>query len=172
MKKISLKKYRQIHRWLREKYGLANKCESPICNNNSKAYEWALLKGKNYKRDRKNYFMLCRACHVEYDFTPEKGDKISVRLKGIKRSKETRKKMSLAQTGLKKICTLTKEQRILRGQKISKALQKHKYIFRLRMLGNKRGFKKGQSSWNKGIPCKKETRIKISISKKRSNICV
>ena len=70
--------YSNIHWWLRKIYGKANKCENSKCiYKNPKRFEWALLKGRKYERNRKNYIMLCPSCHRKYDETPERKRKIS-----------------------------------------------------------------------------------------------
>lgn len=72
-----------IHRWLNRKYGKANHCANITCKNKSKCYDWALLKGKDYKRLRGCFMQLCRSCHIEYDMTEERKKKISENLKII-----------------------------------------------------------------------------------------
>lgn len=60
--------YKLIHDWVKEKYGVANKCE--ICGGLSKksnTYDWALKRGYEYEKKRKNFLMLCRSCHLHYD---------------------------------------------------------------------------------------------------------
>ena len=63
--------YRAIHQWLKRNYGLATRCENcgktGIRKNNKWTIEWALLKGKNYMKQRDNYWMLCISCHRKYD---------------------------------------------------------------------------------------------------------
>jgi len=71
--------YHGIHVWLHKNFGKANKCENEKCfypRMGSKKflrkpyrYEWALLKGKEYKRIRSNFIQLCIACHRKYDST-------------------------------------------------------------------------------------------------------
>lgn len=59
-------KYTTIHKWLFREYGKASKCE--ICGTTeSKRYEWAKLKGKEYERKRENFWELCKSCHTIYD---------------------------------------------------------------------------------------------------------
>jgi len=71
--------YYRIHNWLSYHHGKANKCENEKCKSVSpKRYEWALLKGKDYKKDRNNYIMLCPSCHRKYDITEEQRKKISM----------------------------------------------------------------------------------------------
>jgi len=73
-------KYQAIHTWLRTRYGNANKCENIDCKNKSKEYQWALIKGKLYKRRRNHFIMLCRSCHRKMDITKETRKKISIGL--------------------------------------------------------------------------------------------
>lgn len=74
-------KYSGIHFWLRRRYGRANLCENREnnilnfrCSNNSNHYDWALIKGKEYKRNRNNFMMLCHSCHLKYDKEKENLD--------------------------------------------------------------------------------------------------
>ena len=75
------KEYESIHKWIRRNYGKATKCEH--CPNPSKRYDWALKKGYEYKRDISYFMQLCRSCHVKYDFTEERANKISKLQLGI-----------------------------------------------------------------------------------------
>lgn len=59
--------YSSIHSWLRRNFGKANECGNLACDSDSIFYEWALLKGFAYHRNRNNFVMLCRACHTKYD---------------------------------------------------------------------------------------------------------
>lgn len=66
-----------IHKWINKWHGRASKCESKTHNPNIKAkkYDWALKHGKEYKKDIKVFFQLCRSCHVKYDYTEERREK-------------------------------------------------------------------------------------------------
>ncbi len=74
--KIGLKKmnnaeknhYVYVHRWLRNNFGTANKCESINCNKTSNYYEWALIHGKKYEFNKDNFIQLCHSCHKQYDY--------------------------------------------------------------------------------------------------------
>ena len=70
--------YWGIHRWLRQNFGPAkeNKCEH--CDR--QALDWA-NKDHKYKRDRKDYIPLCRSCHLKYDYTQERKNKMSKSMK-------------------------------------------------------------------------------------------
>src|SRR5210317_742958 len=73
--------YNKVHQWLRAKYGNANCCE--FCNDtSSKRFEWALLKDKDYEKERSNFIMLCCSCHRKYDVTDETRKKMSKLKKG------------------------------------------------------------------------------------------
>lgn len=68
MKQPTNSEYVIIHRWLRESFGSANKCE--LCmQKDSKVYDWALKKGFEYEKKRDNFMQLCRSCHAKYDET-------------------------------------------------------------------------------------------------------
>ena len=70
-------KYNAFHRWLNKTYGKPTYCQNPDCvypRQGAKKwlvkpykFEWALLKGKKYSRDRQDYMWLCTACHRKYD---------------------------------------------------------------------------------------------------------
>jgi hypothetical protein len=79
-------KYSGLHIWLRENYGNAGACEH--CGV-TKKLDWALKKGKTYKRRRSYFLHLCRSCHQKYDYASgvrtmeeERKRKISQALKG------------------------------------------------------------------------------------------
>lgn len=114
--------YWNLHQWLRRKYGSAFLCENN-CGESRKGYfEYALIHGKKYERNRENFKMLCKKCHYIYDDLKTIGPKhpmwgrhhtedtrkkmrlSSRHLKpnlGNKASKETRLKMSLSRKGVK-----------------------------------------------------------------------
>ncbi len=70
------KEYESIHRWIRKNYGKASRCEH--CNTTTaKRYDWALIQKCEYSKNREVFIELCRSCHVKYDFTKERGKKIS-----------------------------------------------------------------------------------------------
>lgn len=60
--------YGPLHRWLRVKYGKPNKCESENCKKISIRFSYALIKGREYSRNREDYKMLCQSCHSKYDY--------------------------------------------------------------------------------------------------------
>src|SRR3990167_210568 len=98
-RKIKSNSYDSIHYWLRSRFGKANKCENPNCLNNSNFFQYALIKGKQHKRNRENYMMLCVSCHYRLDDTKEKHIKIGNALRGRKHSLESSIKKSLATKG-------------------------------------------------------------------------
>lgn len=89
--------YQRIHKWLRITFGKANKCEMKMCKIiEAKRYEYALIRGKKYERKRENFMMLCKSCHVKYDFTETTRKKMRDYRIGKKQSKNTVKKRSLS----------------------------------------------------------------------------
>lgn len=72
-----------VHMWLRAKFGTANLCENKKCFYprlnckgktvmGTKNFNWAKIRGKEYKRKRENFVMLCRSCHTSYDCSLQK----------------------------------------------------------------------------------------------------
>lgn len=58
--------YSGIHKWLTKSYGSPKICDN--CDTeDAKRYEWALLKGKSYERNRDNFIRMCKKCHNNYD---------------------------------------------------------------------------------------------------------
>lgn len=84
---LSKREYFTIHKWVYRKIG-KNKCCS-ICKTNSGRIENALIRGKIYEKKVENFIPLCVKCHSKYDNS----------LKGVKRSSETKKRISLSKTG-------------------------------------------------------------------------
>lgn len=68
-----------IHRWINKWYGRADKCVSKSHDPSIivKKYDWALIKGKEYDKNIRNFKMLCRSCHIKYDYTDERRRKTS-----------------------------------------------------------------------------------------------
>lgn len=62
--------YVAIHIWLKTNYGKADHCDFDT-NHESKWFEWALLKGKQYSHNRDNFIQLCISCHRKYDAKKE-----------------------------------------------------------------------------------------------------
>lgn len=65
--KIDNNKYVRVHNWLIRIYGKADRCESKSCENKSVYFEYAQIHEKECEKDRTNFMMLCRKCHVKYD---------------------------------------------------------------------------------------------------------
>ncbi len=61
-----------IHSWLIRTFGRPNKCEIKDCRN-TKRIEWALKRGKSYKRVRESFIRLCKKHHIEYDNVLQRG---------------------------------------------------------------------------------------------------
>jgi len=56
--------YSMIHQWLRKNF---KKEECLHCKIKNKTLDFALINGKKHSRNRKNYKILCRKCHIAYD---------------------------------------------------------------------------------------------------------
>lgn len=69
--------YRNVHFWLRNKFGNASKCEGIECNHKSRKFNYALKTGSEYKKIRENFLELCISCHRKYDLTDEIKNKMS-----------------------------------------------------------------------------------------------
>ena len=61
---------KQLHIWLKERFGKAVRCEGKNCTGISKKYEWSNISRK-YKRVRSDWWQLCKSCHVKFDMTPQ-----------------------------------------------------------------------------------------------------
>lgn len=57
---------RTKHMWIARTFGRPEACDNVNCLGRSKFYDWANISGK-YKRDRSDYFRLCRSCHKRFD---------------------------------------------------------------------------------------------------------
>lgn len=72
MKPSEFKSYKvyinSLHQRLRKINGKAQRCENEDCLKKSKGYEYALIYGRKYSADRKDYLALCRSCHRKYDW--------------------------------------------------------------------------------------------------------
>ena len=94
--------YHATHAWFSTNYGTPNYCE--FCRGESKkakTYEWALIKGKKYSRDREDYMRLCHSCHVKYDWIESRTEAFrkNVHNKAVykKRAKTMHKKYGMKQ---------------------------------------------------------------------------
>lgn len=102
MNSEELRNYSNVHQWLRNHHGKASKCENPECVGKSIKYSWALIKGKNYEKNKNNFMQLCYSCHVKYDSSPDKPEKMRVlnaKYQHITNSPEARRKRSLTMMG-------------------------------------------------------------------------
>ncbi len=81
----NINKYNIIHAWLRKNYGIANKCDHRTCPKKSKKFDWCLINGKEYAKDISLFIPLCRSCHMKYDMTDQKREKIRKSKIGTKR---------------------------------------------------------------------------------------
>jgi hypothetical protein len=86
--------YKALHQWIRENKQMVSSCEK-CSTTTSKRLVAANVSGK-YLRDVDDYLWLCDSCHRKMDYTPEVGRNISKGLTGIKRTKETKRRMSEA----------------------------------------------------------------------------
>ena len=78
--------YARIHRWLKNNFGIAIKCDNNLCEGKSINFQWALVKGKKYEKNRENFIQLCKSCHSKYDITEETFAKKSKAFLGVKRN--------------------------------------------------------------------------------------
>ncbi|MEI6186943.1 MAG: hypothetical protein WCP46_00375 [Alphaproteobacteria bacterium] len=114
---MNKKEYSALHKWLRENYPKKNIC-SHCGTTTAKVYDWALLQGCEYSKDITCFTELCRSCHVKYDFTKERSEKISLSQIGDKNNffgKSFTKDMKDKQR-TKKVCKpiiCTKEEQVL-----------------------------------------------------------
>lgn len=69
-------KYSTFHGWINKH----NK-KDIFCNhcNQEKKLDWAIKKGKKYSRDISDYLCLCRSCHLKYDYTEERKNKLRLK---------------------------------------------------------------------------------------------
>lgn len=83
--------YSSIHQWLIKNFGNPARCEKcgkvgmkqKGVRKNHWNIQWAKIKNKEYGYKRDNFWGLCANCHIKYDYTKERGDKI--RLTNIKK---------------------------------------------------------------------------------------
>lgn len=128
---ITMKEYQHIHHWMKKNYGPANMCENINCIGKSKKYSWAKKPGKEYKKDRDCFEMLCVTCHNIQDTTDYKRRVTRERMTGVPLSeehknniresqkgrvfsKESRLKMSISATGCKNNGAKLREEDVLK----------------------------------------------------------
>ena len=95
MNKYNQKEYMAIHTWLRSNFGKASCCENKECTKIYKKFEYALIKGKKYEKNRDNFMQLCRSCHKKYDITEETRRKYRDKKLGISMPQNIRDKISM-----------------------------------------------------------------------------
>lgn len=100
--------YYAVHRWLRNVYGKASKCESKRCKRISDTFQWALIHNKAYCKSRNNFKQLCASCHAIYDRVDS-----APPFSGKKHTDETKKKMRLAWVSRDKVYIINKSRDIL-----------------------------------------------------------
>lgn len=84
MTKKEKRLYHAIHEYFRKKLGKATHCKNSKCKaKNPKRFERALIKGKKYSYNIKDYIELCPSCHRHYDMTDQQRENSSRSHKGI-----------------------------------------------------------------------------------------
>lgn len=68
------------HSWLTRHFK-KEKCEH--CKKTTGPFDWALKKGCIYDHKRENFIVLCRSCHLKYDYTEKRKARISVTMKRV-----------------------------------------------------------------------------------------
>jgi hypothetical protein len=83
----------------RQVYKARGKASQHVCEHckGKTALDWALVHGQD-GNSPSSYISLCRSCHVIYDDTPERREKIAAAATGRSYSPETRVKISAAAT--------------------------------------------------------------------------
>jgi hypothetical protein len=64
-----------FHTWLKLHFN-KEKIKCIHCGTKEKKLDWALIKGKEYSHCRENFMPLCRSCHLRYDYTEERKQKL------------------------------------------------------------------------------------------------
>lgn len=103
-----------IHDWVRDNFDKPECCE--FCGSKENL-EWSNKK-HDYKRNRKDWQLLCRSCHMKFDYkhnnrtknlkpkSQEFKDKVSATMRGMSKTDDHRKKIS---EGIKKVWRIRKE---------------------------------------------------------------
>lgn len=80
-------KHSSIHTWLAKHFKKGERCIK--CNKTNKKLDWALKKGCKYSHNVKNYIVLCRSCHLKYDYTKKRRENLreSLRLHHLNKQK-------------------------------------------------------------------------------------
>jgi len=63
--------YASVHKWIRDNWGRANKCE--ICHIKNGRFEWANLTGRYLRSKPEEWKQVCRFCHQKIDRPNIKG---------------------------------------------------------------------------------------------------
>lgn len=63
---MTLDQYVQVHQWVKELRGIADRCEVPSCTRTITRYSWANI-SEEYRYDLADWVKLCRKCHYEFD---------------------------------------------------------------------------------------------------------
>ena len=114
LKMIQAVSYSGMHKWIKEHFGKAKRCENKKCPGKSKVFEWALKKGKRYSRHKKDYKQLCSSCHKRYDYTDERKEKLKATLKGRKITWDTK----ISETNKKRVWTKEMREKISSDNKL------------------------------------------------------
>lgn len=77
-------KYMSIHQWLNRNY-IKTICTH--CKTKDKKLDWALKRDHVYNHKRSSFIPLCRSCHLKYDYTDERRNKLT---RAYKDKKKTR----------------------------------------------------------------------------------
>lgn len=56
--------YFALHAWVKRNYEKPTKCD--FCHRKRERIEWANV-SREYKRDRNDFYALCKPCHIDYD---------------------------------------------------------------------------------------------------------
>src|SRR5450755_3076345 len=87
---------RSLHRWIARRYGKASEHACVDCGKQAKDWSWIHDTDESEPR---NYVPRCQSCHLKYDFTEERRNKITAALHERERKPETYIKVSAAQKG-------------------------------------------------------------------------
>lgn len=122
--------YFLIHKWIRNKYGLADCCENGCLKG---PFQWALKRGKTHQKIKSNYKKLCVKCHHRYDRIHKTG-KEHFNF-GKKASLETRQKMSIVRKGRKKTKSHCNNiSKALKGRKFTKEHRNNLSLARRKLI--------------------------------------
>jgi hypothetical protein len=84
IKKLTNNQIKVLHTILRRENKKSNVCF--FCKTTTaKAFEFALIKGREYSSNREDYYELCVSCHKKYDMTDERRKQCSDRMSKLSR---------------------------------------------------------------------------------------